>query len=185
VALALLAGVRPRDLANLELKAPWSFLLAALLEGGLSVATSRNLISPGLAGPLAQLLVVGLVGYGLLQNSHLRSLWFVALGFVLNGLVIAANGGHMPVSGIAVEQLGGEKILRGLEQQADAVHGLMNPGTPLWFLGDTIPLRLLGRKSIISLGDVYLMVGIILTIMDGGLEAKRKAKEGLQIDLKF
>jgi len=51
----------------------------------------------------------------------------------------------------------------------------MTSSTPLWFLADVIPVRLLGYTNVISLGDVYLMVGIVLTIVDGALAAKRKA----------
>ena len=96
--LALALGARPKDLGGIELRAAWAFFLAALLEGGLAYGTYRGLFAPEVAGPLAKLLVLLLVGYGLYQNRHLKSLYLVLLGLLLNALVIFANGGHMPVS---------------------------------------------------------------------------------------
>lgn len=156
-----------------------------MLEAGLAIATSRKLITPELAGPLAQLLVVLLVGYGLWQNPHLRSLWFVALGFICNGLVIIANGGHMPVSGLALYRVGLGEALASLVAKTDAVHGLMDASTRLWYLGDVLPVRLWGYSNVISLGDVYLMAGIVLVILDAALEARARREQEFQIDLEF
>ncbi len=128
-----------------------------------------------------------LVGYGLWANAHLRGLWFVGLGLLCNALVIFANKGHMPVSAEALSRVGMESYIPKLQQQYDAVHTLMNESSRLWFLADVIPVKVLGYTNVISLGDVYLMVGIALTILDGALEArnKRKAQEPFEIDLRF
>ncbi|MDW8426703.1 MAG: DUF5317 domain-containing protein, partial [Meiothermus sp.] len=141
----------------------------------MAFATSRGLIAPEIAGPTAKTLVLVLVGYGLWANSHLRGLWFVGLGLFCNALVIFANRGHMPVSAEALHKVGMESYIPKLQQQYDAVHTLMNESSRLWFLADVIPVRILGYTNVISLGDVYLMVGITLTILDGALEARRKA----------
>lgn len=125
------------------------------------------------------------VGYGLWVNSHLRGLWFVGLGLFCNALVIFANKGHMPVSSDALFKVGMESYIPKLQQQYDAVHTLMTESSRLWFLADVIPVRILGYTNVISLGDVYLMVGIALTILDGALEAKRKAQGAFEIDLEF
>ena len=184
IALALALRASLRDIANLELKAAWVFVVAAGLEGGLAYATSRGLIAPSIAGPVAKTLVL-LVGYGLGVNTHLRGLWFVWLGLLCNALVIFANKGHMPVSSEALYKVGMESYLPKLQEQYDAVHTLMTDSTPLWFLADVIPVRILGYTNVISLGDVYLMVGIVLTIVSGALAAKRKAQEDAEIDLSF
>lgn len=126
-----------------------------------------------------------LVGYGLWANAHLRGLWFVGLGLLCNALVIFANGGHMPVSSEALYKVGLESYIPKLQQQYDAVHTLLTDATKLWFLADVIPVRILGYANVISLGDVYLMVGIAFTIVGGALAAKHKAKETLDIDLDF
>ncbi len=185
VVLALGLRASLRDIANLELRSAWAFVAAALLEGGLAFATVRGLIAPEIAGPLAKTLVLVLVGYGLWANTHLRGLWFVGLGLFCNALVIFANRGHMPVSSEALYRVGLESYIPKLQQQYDAVHTLMDGSTQLWFLADIIPVRVLGYTNVISLGDVYLMVGIALTIVGGALESKRKAQEPINIDLRF
>lgn len=186
MALAFLAGARPRDLANLELKAGGAFVLAALGNGGLALATSKNWIAPEIAGPLAKLLVLLLVGYGLLLNQHFKGLWFATLGLLCNTLVIFANGGHMPVSAVALHAAGMESAIDEVARKHDAIHSLMDASTRLWVLGDIIPLRL-GEiyRNVISIGDVYLMIGVILTLLEGALQAKRKAEEPFDIDLRF
>ncbi|KZK16174.1 hypothetical protein A3962_07360 [Meiothermus taiwanensis] len=185
VVLALGLRASLRDIANLELRSAWVFVAAALLEGGLAFATVRGLVAPEIAGPLAKTLVLVLVGYGLWANAHLRGLWFVGLGLFCNALVIFANRGHMPVSSEALYKVGLESYIPRLQQQYDAVHTLMTDSTRLWFLADIIPVRILGYTNVISLGDVYLMVGIALTIVGGALESKRKAQEPIDIDLRF
>uniref|UniRef100_A0A7C3HXD6 DUF5317 domain-containing protein n=1 Tax=Meiothermus ruber TaxID=277 RepID=A0A7C3HXD6_MEIRU len=185
--MALALGFRAslRDIASLELRSAWVFLAAALLEGGLAFATTRGLVAPEIAGPVAKALVLLLVGYGVWVNAHLRGLWFVGLGLLCNALVIFANRGHMPVSSEALYRVGLESYIPKLQQQYDAVHTLMTGSTQLWFLADIIPVHVLGYTNVISLGDVYLMVGIAHTIVGGALERKRKAQEPIDIDLSF
>lgn len=125
------------------------------------------------------------MGYGLWANARLRGLWFVGLGLLCNALVIFANWGHMPVSSEALYRVGLESYIPKLQQQYDAVHTLMGDSTRLWFLADIIPVRILGYTNVISLGDLYLMLGIVLTIVGGALESKRKARETIDIDLRF
>jgi hypothetical protein len=151
-------------------------VLAALLEGGLALGTARGFFTPEVAGPLAKTLVVGLVGYGLWQNRHLRGLWLVGLGLASNALVIFANGGHMPVDPAALEQAGLEALAPRLQARYDAVHTLMDESTRLGFLADIIPVRLLGYTNVISPGDVCLMLGIALTVLEGALRAKRGSR---------
>ncbi len=122
-----------------------------------------------MAGPLAKVLVLVLVGYGLYQNRHLKSLYLVLLGLFLNTLVIFANGGHMPVSLPALRQagIGGfEAILR---TKGDAVHALLDETTRLPFLGDVIPLPPL--QKVISPGDVFVLLGLVGVVVEGALKA--------------
>ncbi len=169
--LALLVGVRIQDLGRIELRASWAFIAAALAEGGLAYATYQGLLSPSLSGPLAKALVVGLVGYGIYANRGLKSLWIVLAGLGLNLAVMAANGGHMPVSATALQAAGIGHWVPLLEATRDGVHTLLTPTTPLGALGDTIPLPFM--RKVISPGDVLILLGIIGVILEGGLRAKR------------
>jgi hypothetical protein len=185
IVLALALRASFRDLASIELKAVWAFIGAALLEGGLAIATSQGLVAPAIAGPAAKTLVLVLVGYGLWANSHLRGLWFVWLGLASNALVIFANHGHMPVHAAALYQVGMESFIPRLQEQYNAIHTLMTETSRLWFLADVIPVRVWEYRNVISIGDVYLMLGVMLTILGGALDARRRAQAPLDIDLRF
>ncbi|MGZ4128597.1 MAG: DUF5317 family protein [Actinomycetota bacterium] len=84
----------------------------------------------------------------------------IAIGWALNFIVIAANGG-MPLSRWAYEHSG---------QTAPITYGSggfyrivrAHPGTHLRFLGDVIPVR--GYNEVVSIGDIFLIVGIALVI---------------------
>lgn len=169
MALALALGARFQDLGRIELRAAWAFLLAALAEGGLAYGTYRGVFQPAWSGPLAKLLVLLLVGYGLYQNRHLKSLHLVLLGLFLNTLVILANGGHMPVSPETLRRagLGGWEAI--LKNRSDAVHSLLDETTRLPFLGDVIPLPAF-RKAV-SPGDLFILLGIAGVVVEGALRA--------------
>lgn len=106
----------------------------------MAYGTYRGLFRPEWAGPLAKVLVLLLVGYGLYRNWHLKSLYLVLFGLLLNTLVIFANGGHMPVSLDTLKKAGIEGWEELLKTRADAVHSLLDESTRLPFLGDVIPL---------------------------------------------
>lgn len=105
----------------------------------MAYGTYRGLFAPEVAGPLAKLLVLLLVGYGLYQNRHLKSLYLVLLGLLLNALVIFANGGHMPVSPTALHRAGIGEFADLLRDKGDAVHALLDEKTRLPSWGTSSP----------------------------------------------
>jgi len=138
------------------------------LEGGLAYGTYRGFFQPQWAGPLAKVLVLLLVGYGLYQNRHLKSLYLVLVGLLLNTLVIFANGGHMPVSSTALHRAGIGEFADLLRDKGDAVHALLDEKTRLPFLGDVIPLPPL--RKVVSPGDLFILLGIVGVVVEGALK---------------
>ncbi len=138
-------------------------------EGTLAYLTYRGLLASSYAGPLAKLWVLALVGYGLWQNRHLKSLYLVFLGLFLNTLVILANGGHMPVSPEILVRVGLKDWVELLSRQGDGVHTLLTGQTRLPFLGDVIPLYRLHKA--ISPGDLLILMGLFGTVVEGGVRA--------------
>ncbi|MGC8968486.1 MAG: DUF5317 family protein [Thermus sp.] len=133
----------------------------------MAYGTYRGLFRPEWAGPLAKALVLLLVGYGLYQNRHLKSLYLVLLGLLLNTLVIFANGGHMPVSPAALHRAGIGEFEPILRSKGDAVHALLDEHTRLPFLGDVIPLPPL--RKVVSPGDLLILLGIAGVVAEGAL----------------
>ncbi|MFN3179522.1 MAG: DUF5317 domain-containing protein [Thermus sp.] len=148
----------------------------------MAYGTYRGLFQPEWAGPLAKVLVLVLVGYGLYQNRHLKSLYLVLLGLGLNTLVIFANGGHMPVSLDALKKAGIEGWEELLKTRGDAVHTLLDESTRLPFLGDVIALPPL-RKAV-SPGDLFILAGIAGVIVEGTLRASSRRLPRRQVALR-
>lgn len=135
----------------------------------MAYGTYQGLFQPAWAGPLAKVSVLLLVGYGLYQNRHLKTLYLVLWGLLLNTLVILANGGHMPVSPDALKRAGIEGWEELLKNRGDAVHSLLDESTRLPFLGDVIALPPL-RKAV-SPGDLFILAGIAGVIVEGAFRA--------------
>ncbi|WP_457637316.1 DUF5317 domain-containing protein [Oceanithermus sp.] len=151
-----------------------AFILAAVIEGSLAWSTAMGWVSPRVAAPLANAAVVALAGYGFWRNRRLRSIWLAAFGLLLNTIVIWANGGQMPVSAQALKDVGLEDFLRFMQNSSDAVHNLIGPHTRFRFLSDVIPLPLL--KKVISPGDAFVILGVILFFPETTQLAMRKRK---------
>jgi hypothetical protein len=102
-----------------------------------------------------------LLGGVVLANRHLPGVSLLALGLVLNVAVMSANAGFMPVAPGALLAAHGPasplETTPGLRQQKTF---LMQSDTPLWFLGDVLPVPPLGK--IYSLGDLVAGVGAFI-----------------------
>ncbi|MDT3428193.1 hypothetical protein J2Z22_003784 [Paenibacillus forsythiae] len=109
----------------------------------------------------AAVYVAGL--YILWLNRRTPGFLFILGGVFLNFLVMAVNGGKMPVSLEAAKVL--DPYYVHILQTGAVVtkHFLMDSATRLPFLGDIIPLsRPYPRTQVISVGDIVMNVGIFL-----------------------
>lgn len=156
----LARGGRIANIATVEIRWP------ALVFAGLGLQVGAELLAatilPQLSGGDAGLGVLA-VSYFLLIvflviNRRLAGSWFIGVGLALNFVVIVLNRG-MPVSLAAVKAAGLE---RAGFLEAAVKHHAMGPETVLGFLGDVIPLPIVG--SVVSLGDVVLGAGIFLLV---------------------
>lgn len=92
-------------------------------------------------------------------REALLGIYLMALGWLLNLLVISANGG-MPVSRAAVIRSGLEWT--DVRKGSFFKHVPAAPDTPLRFLGDVIAVPPVHR--VVSIGDIVLLVGIVLFV---------------------
>lgn len=111
-----------------------------------------------------------LIFIGLIYNFNRKSMILVFIGALLNYIVIVANGGQMPVSGSGLSLLGMEQYLEVLKSNSVITHTLINDSTNLYFLGDIIPTpKFYPFPKMISIGDVFLGIGIFALIQNGML----------------
>ena len=98
-----LAGGRLGRLEGLELRSIW---LAALAFGIQVVIVTLVPDGDTALHRVAHLASYALVGACVLRNLHVRFLWVVALGGLLNLIAIVANSGVMPASRGALDAAG-------------------------------------------------------------------------------
>ena len=108
----------------------------------------------------------------MLMNRHIPGMKLIFAGAALNLLVIAANGGFMPISESALRIAGMEEaMLHHQSQHGDENYILANSRLSegearLLFLGDSIPVpEELPLSTIVSIGDVILAFGASIAIV--------------------
>jgi hypothetical protein len=156
LAMAVMRGGRLSNLGDIELRY-WWLLLVAL---GLQVATAWLPDSSWAEGlGLAMVLVsyVLLMGLVLINRSR-PGMWLAGLGVLMNFTVIAINGG-MPVLAEAAEVASGFTITAP-DLSGSYKHVLLDSSSHLTAFADVIPMRIAGIGQVISLGDVFLAVGL-------------------------
>lgn len=179
IAVACVVGVvrggTMANLSQLELRS-WPLVFVALL-----VQAAGAFAAP-LGLPRASLLyVLGMVTSAVLitvfvaRNRALPGMALIALGFVLNAVVVTANGA-MPVDQAAADRVGISTI--GLYRGVDAKHEIADDSTRLRPLADVIPVPLpppLERGSnVVSIGDVVLAAGIGVLVVNGMLAVRTR-----------
>lgn len=97
--------------------------------------------------------------------------WTIAMGWALNFIVIAANGG-MPLSRWAYSKIESGPITPGRGGFFKIV--IAGPHSVLRPLGDVIPLRAVDQ--VLSIGDVVLIIGIVVVIA-AGMRARASTAE--------
>lgn len=134
----------------------WPLLLAALLVQGAAALLGATGYRVGLA------LSAVLAGVYLAWNRRQPGVVLLALGLLLNVVVVAANGA-MPVSTYAAARAGVE--VGTAVPPGDPRHVLASADTRLGFLGDVVPVALPPRREVVSVGDCLLAAGLGLLVM--------------------
>jgi hypothetical protein len=150
-----LAGGRLSRVGDLQLHAPW----LALAGIGLQIAIVS--LIPGGSAALHETIHIGsyvLLGACAWLNRRIPGVWLIALGGLLNAIVILANGGVMPADpALIVEaaQRGGEGFVN--SGVVDSPH--------LLFLGDIIATpRSWPMANVYSVGDCVILLGVIVLL---------------------
>lgn len=156
LAIAVLRGGRLVNLGDIELRAWWLLFIALGLQLG-----TRFL--PDESGSEWVGLTMVLVSFALLMimvllNRSAPGMWIAGVGVLMNFVVIAINGG-MPVLAGAAEVASGFTVSN--PDLSDTFkHVPLDESSRLTFFADVIPLRLIGVGEVISLGDIFLALGL-------------------------
>ncbi|HEY7469120.1 MAG TPA: DUF5317 domain-containing protein [Acidimicrobiia bacterium] len=156
LAIAVLRGGRITNLGDIELRAWWLLILALGLQFGTSLLPATDW-AEGL-GIAMVLTSFGLLMILVLLNRSRTGMWLAGLGVLMNFTVIALNGG-MPVLSEAAEVASGFTVTVP-DLSGSFKHEILDESSRLTMLADVIPLRLGTLGQVISLGDVFLAVGL-------------------------
>jgi len=92
----------------------------------------------------------------------------IAVGMTANFVVTFINGGKMPVVSNIVDTLPTGSLLNSINAGTNAVFSVMQSTTVLWFLGINIQIPFISQLSAymgsvgsLSIGDVFILIGII------------------------
>lgn len=173
-----------KSLASLKLKSGWVFPLLLLIQ--IVVFHFQNDIPIlGKASGYIFILVYIAGLFFLAVNRHYKGFVLIFIGVFLNFLVMAVNGGRMPVSMEAAVILD-PGYLEAIKAELYAKHAVLNSSTNLGFLGDIIPLAdPYPKNQVISIGDVLMNIGIFMFIQQLMLShLKNNQKDGVSFQLK-
>lgn len=157
VVLGYLFGGRLRRLENLRLRW-WGLVIAGLGlqflplpdgEAGVDLLTRTAVLA------LSYVLLLLFTS----MNVRLPGVAVIAVGLACNAAVIVANG-EMPVSANALRDSDQADVVRLLTDESSDKHRMMRGDDVLTFLADVIPLPA-PVKQVISIGDVFIYVGLI------------------------
>ncbi|HEY5889546.1 MAG TPA: DUF5317 domain-containing protein [Acidimicrobiia bacterium] len=156
LATAMLRGGRLTNLGDIEMKAWWLLVVGFGLQ-----AATRFLPDTAWAETAGLIMVLGsffLLMILVVVNRNRPGMWLAGVGVLMNFTVISLNGG-MPVLAEAAQVASGFT-----ESTPDIVgsfkHVVMDETTLLTAFADVIPIRMAGHGQVISLGDVFLAVGL-------------------------
>ncbi|CAH0118465.1 MULTISPECIES: DUF5317 domain-containing protein [unclassified Paenibacillus] len=173
IVLGLIRGGSLKSFADLRLKHGWIFIVLLAVQIVMFIFQSRwDWLSYASNYFYMAVYVVGLY-FLWINRSHTGFPWIFA-GVLLNFIVMAANGGRMPVSPEAASVLD-PFFTQALQEGVYGKHQLITDSTRLGFLGDIIPLSSpYPRTQVISVGDVVMNIGIFVFIQHLMLADKMK-----------
>jgi hypothetical protein len=156
LAIALLRGGRLTNLGDIELKAWWLLIIGFGLQASTRFLPDKSWAET--AGLIMVLASFGLLMILVLVNRNLPGMWLAGVGVLMNLTVISLNGG-MPVLAEAAEVASGFTQIDP-DIAGSFKHVVLDSTTRVTALADVIPIRMAGQGQVISLGDVFLAVGL-------------------------
>jgi hypothetical protein len=155
IVLSLLLGGSPLRLGDLRFGRSWTVLVALGVQIWLFSRFGASL--PAHAIDALHLGTYVLLFVFAWSNRRVRALFPMLIGMALNALVIAVNGGRMPLAHAAASVLG---------STPSASTNVSEHAARLWFLGDVFALpREVPFANVFSFGDLLIGAGAIALIV--------------------
>ncbi len=154
-----LRGGKLAGLGRQELRCFWLAPLAFLLQWALNRTVAGGSELTWCWSYSLHLFSYLLMFFFIWVNRSLPGIKLMFLGVFCNFLVIALNGGAMPVKPEGLPP----SLVQALADQSVATHQLWQPGTKLPFLGDIILIPYPSPRRF-SIGDFFMVAGLFIFI---------------------
>lgn len=182
IVIALFRGGTFSNLADIKLKAKWIFPVLLAMQVIVFFTQSKYEIIGAFSNYIFILIyVVGLIF--LWMNRHHTGFMVIFIGVLMNFVVMALNGGRMPVSAEAASILD-PYFIEALKSGLYGKHELITESTRFALLGDIIPLSApYPKEQVISIGDVIMNIGVFIFIQKIMVKQKIKKESEIQATL--
>jgi hypothetical protein len=159
VVIGLILGGSLSNLSNLKIDGIYIIIAAFLLDAAGIWSVRLGFVAIGQITFIIDVIMYILLLAFVLKNIRNPYIVTVGVGFLLNAVVIFANGGAMPVGAYAVHAAG-----LNLDVTTQGLYVPVTAATRFWYLGDIIPYTFL-NINIISIGDMVSAAGIMLLVI--------------------
>lgn len=175
--VALARGGSLRRLADLPVRLGWLALLCLLVQLYVIYCPEDQLESQRTFQGILMVVSYGLLAYVVWANRRITGMTIILLGVLLNLLVMAANGGFMPVSREAILATG-TRTAQTLPAEGSRLSRskdvLLSPDQArMWFLGDVIMAPSLPVPKVLSLGDLVVALGAFVLLQAAMVPSRR------------
>ena len=159
VIIGLILGGNLRNLAYLKIEGIYIALAAFILDAAGIWTVRMGILNVGNVTLIFDIVMYALLLVFMMMNRRNPYMVIMGVGFMLNALVIFANGGAMPVGAAAMHAAGLH-----FNVSTQGLYMPVTAATRLWYLGDLIPYTFL-NINIVSIGDIMSALGIMLLII--------------------
>jgi DHA3 family macrolide efflux protein-like MFS transporter len=184
--LGLLNGGRLEHIGSVRLRWPALIFLAVLVRYGAEILLTRG-FEPALAGQPVLLVGASLILLvGLWANRRLPGMAIAFVGVASNTIVLAVNGGRMPIWAASLSAAGFSPA-----DVSPAIHTILPAGLDTSFVvhlgpfADVIPIPLPLIANVASIGDVVIAFGLaffLFAIVQQTPESESSAEADSDLD---
>ncbi len=160
VIIGLVSGGRLANLGRMNFRYVYMIIAAFLIQIGIDIWAPRQVFW---GYPSLHVISYILLVSALWKNRPLPGMNYILGGTVMNFVVIAVNGGRMPVRADVIPP----QLAKVLATGHGGTHVLMTEATRLGFLADIFYVSLPYKHILISMGDIIINVGILVLVVRG------------------
>ncbi len=169
ILVGFLSGGSLANIAGLRIRYLPLLIAAVLIQVAIfsPILGTRAIIHD--IGPYIYIGTLAMSLFVMVMNFQIPGMKFIALGALLNAVVIVANGGYMPSPESALREADRLQYVQRDPDDDDSVltySVVADDDTRLLFLGDVIPIPGdLPRANVISIGDILIALGAGIAIV--------------------